>query len=418
MSTAVPVAEMAGDDDRWCPPVAGAELIAQHQALEQNECAWLEALARFDQGGEWAMDGMASCASWLTYKLKMGRSTAHEKTRVARQLLQRSVVAAAFRDGRISYSAARTITRVPDLDPDTDQALVDLAIAGTVADLERMVHHIELLNEQDTPPAQERTGLTRHHLAGGLGRLELTRDEVDIDEVFAAIETTLAARHRRQATASESSAEDSTGGNDGGDDDGGASSESSAEDSAPRWGPAARADAFMDLVRAATSAGDGEAAGGADRYLTHIVIRPDGHATLADGTPISDATADMVACDTSLVSHLIGPNSEPLALGRRQRAWSSAQRRAAHVRDQSRCRWPGCDNHIVDLHHQHWWDHGGATDLVNGFLICRRHHRLIHHQRYQVTGNPNAELTFHRPDGATIGVTSPPQAELRFLEAA
>ena len=31
-----------------------------------------------------------------------------------------------------------------------------------------------------------------------------------------------------------------------------------------------------------------------------------------------------------------------------------------------------------DVHHLKPWEEGGLTDLLNGVLLCRRHHRLVH----------------------------------------
>ncbi|HEY4990813.1 MAG TPA: HNH endonuclease signature motif containing protein, partial [Nakamurella sp.] len=49
-------------------------------------------------------------------------------------------------------------------------------------------------------------------------------------------------------------------------------------------------------------------------------------------------------------------------------------------------------------HHLRHWVDGGATDLANLALVCRRHHRLVH---------AGWELA-HRPDG--IWSATPPWA--------
>jgi len=75
------------------------------------------------------------------------------------------------------------------------------------------------------------------------------------------------------------------------------------------------------------------------------------------------------------------------------------------VRDRGTCRFPGCTNHITDIHHLHHWTNGGPTNVENGILLCPHHHTLTH-EGYQATGNANREVTFHRPDGTTLGATS------------
>ena len=93
-----------------------------------------------------------------------------------------------------------------------------------------------------------------------------------------------------------------------------------------------------------------------------------------------------------------GP-SEVLDLGRSVRLVSPAQRRALVVRDGG-CVWPDCDRPpaFTDAHHLRHWVDGGATDLANLALVCRRHHRLVH---------AGWELA-HRPDG--IWSATPPWA--------
>ncbi len=161
----------------------------------------------------------------------------------------------------------------------------------------------------------------------------------------------------------------------------------------------------MDMVRVGLAHADDGHAAGSDRYLVHVVTHSGG-AELVDGTPLDPATAAQIGCDASKVTHVLGTEGEPLALGRKIRVWSTAQRRAAMVRDGGGCRFPGCGRRIADLHHQDSWGNGGPTDLDNGFLVCPRHHTLLHGD-YRTTGSPNVRLSFHRPDGTLIGITTP-----------
>ena len=347
-------------------------------------------------GGRWQL----SCAEWLMLRTGMARATAFEKLRIAHQLRARPIVAAAFADGRLSYSAVRAITHAEDPDADTDAALVDLAVAGTVADVERAVRCYQLHADQHRAPcdAWERRGVRIIRGWDGTGRVEIPLTAIEIEEFAAALRAFVDLGAR--CPVDESSAEDSR--TDPVD-------ESSAEDSLSgpdlRSNPVRRADAFMDLIRVALAHADDGHAAGADRYLVHVVTQ-DGSPGLADGTPLDADTAAVIACDSSTVAHVIGEDGETLALGRKTRVWSTAQRRAALVRDGGSCRFPDCDRRIADLHHQQPWTSGGRTDLDNGFLVCRRHHTLLH-RGYQVTGNPNRTLTFLRPDGTPIGTTTP-----------
>ncbi|MFV0315576.1 MAG: HNH endonuclease signature motif containing protein [Microthrixaceae bacterium] len=98
-----------------------------------------------------------------------------------------------------------------------------------------------------------------------------------------------------------------------------------------------------------------------------------------DGEPVDTATAAVLLCDALLQPVGVDPSGSPLNWGRRRRLFTPAQRTALGVRDGG-CVFPGCDQPVsrCDAHHQQPWETGGATDLVNGALLCRRHHRLEH----------------------------------------
>ncbi|PYN25061.1 MAG: hypothetical protein DMD76_13295, partial [Candidatus Rokuibacteriota bacterium] len=53
-------------------------------------------------------------------------------------------------------------------------------------------------------------------------------------------------------------------------------------------------------------------------------------------------------------------------------------------------------------HHIRHWAHGGPTTLSNLALLCRRHHRAVHEEGYQVERLPDGELRFRRPDGRSL----------------
>jgi Domain of unknown function (DUF222) len=72
-----------------------------------------------------------------------------------------------------------------------------------------------------------------------------------------------------------------------------------------------------------------------------------------------------LACDAAISRMVIDPDGSPIDLGRTARAPSPAQRRGARVRDQGRCRVPGCRSRLVQLHHLTHWIDGGPTELHN-----------------------------------------------------
>ena len=53
-------------------------------------------------------------------------------------------------------------------------------------------------------------------------------------------------------------------------------------------------------------------------------------------------------------------------------------------------------------HHVRHWAQGGPTKLSNLALLCRRHHRAVHEEGYQVERGPDGTLQFRRPDGRAL----------------
>ncbi len=121
----------------------------------------------------------------------------------------------------------------------------------------------------------------------------------------------------------------------------------------------------------------------------------------AGGIHISAETARRLACDAATVGMQHGPGGEILDVGRRTRTISPALRRALHARDRQ-CRFPGCRNVRVDVHHIRHWAHGGATALDNLVLLCRRHHRAVHEEGFRVTLDAAGNAEFVRPDGRPL----------------
>jgi hypothetical protein len=190
----------------------GQWLIEHRAGMDRAVAVWLERLAQFDREGLWALDGQFCCATWLVWRTNMARSTAFEKLRVAHELARRPVVAEAFGQGRLSYSAVRAITRLDRPDPGVDQALVDLAHSGqaSMVDLERVVRAYGLYAQQERPPADEVDRARDVRILRGdhgTGQLVMTLGEVEVEEFAAALQAFLDRRYRPQP-GEESSAED------------------------------------------------------------------------------------------------------------------------------------------------------------------------------------------------------------------
>jgi len=387
----------------------GQWLASHRREMDRDEAVWLAELATFDLEQGWLADGQLSGAEWLMLRAGMSRTTAYEKLQVAHELRRRPILREAFQDGRLSYSAMRAMARMTDPDPEVDAALVELAQAGSVADVEKVVRAYQLHADQHRHLAElsARLGVRVKPGLDGTSTVEVTLADVEVAELMAAIDAYVEVQRNRQAESAR--ADDQTGHiHEANETDQSACADSHEAGQAPldeaSW-PARRAEALMDLVRAGLVSADG-VQGGDDRYMVHLVSQDGAEGLqLVDGTPLDAATGGRIQCDASSVAHRYSRDWEPLALGRKTSRWTTAQRRAAKVRDMGHCRFPGCQRRTADLHHHQHWSKGGPTDLANGFLACPRHHTMLH-AGFTASGDPNHTLTFHRPDGTAIGATT------------
>jgi hypothetical protein len=106
----------------------------------------------------------------------------------------------------------------------------------------------------------------------------------------------------------------------------------------------------------------------------------DDRCELRDYGPIGRALMQRLACDARVARIVMAGESRVLDLGRSTRVVSPALRRAVILRDRQ-CVHPGCrvPAKWCDVHHIVHWIDGGATDLDNLVLLCRRHH-VDHHE--------------------------------------
>src|SRR4051812_31505507 len=132
-----------------------------------------------------------------------------------------------------------------------------------------------------------------------------------------------------------------------------------------------------------------------------------GAARMGFGARISAARARWLACDGSISRIVMGPDGQPLDVGRTQRVVPAHIRRAVERRD-GRCVFAGCSapTHWCDVHHLVHWIDGGDTSLENSGLLCERHHTKVHHG-FSIERDPLGRWRTHRPDGSEILTSTP-----------
>jgi len=165
-----------------------------------------------------------------------------------------------------------------------------------------------------------------------------------------------------------------------------------------------RADNLVDVCRLASPSTQFPDNGGSRPQIVvttslDTLREQTGTATLDDGTHLSAATARRLACDAAIIPAVLDGAGQVLDLGRERRLFTGPIRRALTLRDRG-CAFPACDRppRWCDAHHIIHWANGGTTSLHNAVLLCRHHHRLIHHNQWTVHINPaNGKPAFIPP---------------------
>ncbi|HEX7744613.1 MAG TPA: DUF222 domain-containing protein [Micromonosporaceae bacterium] len=151
-----------------------------------------------------------------------------------------------------------------------------------------------------------------------------------------------------------------------------------------------RHDALAEVCRLALRSGDlpdnaGEPAQIVVTTSFDALVGQLASATLDTGQTLSAEAVRRLACDAGILPAVLGGNGQILDVSRQRRLFTGHIRRALMLRDRG-CAFPGCDRppRWCAAHHVRHWSAGGKTSLDNGVLLCARHHRVVHHDGWQV----------------------------------
>lgn len=357
------------------PEARAAWLSGLQQLADAVSAATVTATEVFDSHGDAeTLHGASSTQSWLRGALRLTSGEASTRVQVARA--SRGVLAPALeklRDGELTFTHVRTIDRGVRLVPDDRQGeaahvLTELAVAASVNDVRTAAQHLQHVVDPDGSLAEcerqfERRYLSLAPLLDGMTAVDGLLDAESAALLTGALEPFL-----------------------------------TPTDSVDRRSAAQRrADGLMQIVQGAADHRLIPVAGGERPHLQVVVdpratdpVRPTDRAGVhpASGvlpqTPGGPSTlhpvsVTRVACDCQLTALLLDDHGVVVDLGRSQRLFSAQQRRLLAARDGG-CRWPGCVRPPAhtDAHHAVSWLDGGLTDVTNGVLLCRYHHRNLH----------------------------------------
>ena len=370
--------------------------LAAH--LAAGTCELLELIHIFDEEKGWSGPGIASCAHWLNWKCSMSLGTARERVRVARVLPGLPKILAAFRQGKVSYSKVRAMTR--EATPRNEDSLLNVAFHGTAAHVEtqvrlyRQVKRTEALEQGELQHARRKLSLYQENDGSWVinGRLSPEQGAL-IAKALDAAQEQLFEEHQQVPEEVAKEIDQNL----------------PIDKILPYAFKSRRADALLRVAEGFLAGTKSESVSG-DRYLVNIhtdveTLREDGEGAeseIEERGHVSAETSRRMACDCSVVHWLDNQQGEPLSVGRKTRSIPPAIRRALKRRDGG-CRFPGCScSRFVDAHHIRHWADGGKTSMDNLLLLCRRHHRLVHEEGFGLSRNPDGVIKFTLPDGKII----------------
>jgi hypothetical protein len=337
-------------------------------------------------------DGMATMQSWLGGHARLSPAAAHRLVGAGRALEQLPAVAAAFADGRLTAEQVAVIApvtrdgrRAAAAAQGVDVGQVDVVLAEAAAtrphaELAQVVHHYLERLDPDGPEPDPTDGrsfaLIRH--ADGSRSIRGELDAVGGEKVEAVLESMVQANRPAGDTRSR----------------------------AQRLG-----DAFVQWADNTLAAGDLPILRTVKPHVFVTIGFDDftdahtgpGAAETGFGARISARRTRMLACDGNVSRIVIGPEGQPLDVGRDKRVFPPHIRKALEVRDKG-CVFTGCHapTHWCDAHHVlEWVLDDGPTSVDNGALLCESHHTKVHHG-FRIERHPDGRWRTYRPDDTEI----------------
>jgi 5-methylcytosine-specific restriction endonuclease McrA len=378
MSTALVVHTHAATDLEQL----GDEIAELSAHLDAATARLLDLIREFDARDGWNT-GFRSCAAWLSWRVGLDLGAARERIRVARALGTLPLLAQALARGELSYAKVRALTRVAT--PETEARLLVVGRGGTAQHVERIVRgwrRVDRLAEaREDARRHASRALHVHQDEEGMviirGRLEPEAGALLMQALAAARETLYQRTRPAEADTSPTMAQQQA-------DALGLIAETALHHELDPGAPGERYQVVVHVDAAVLADAD----------------QP-GQSVLEDGVRVSAGTSQRIACDASRVVMRHDDAGRLVEIGARTRAIPPALRRALQHRDRG-CRFPGCGIRIGQGHHINHWSRGGPTTLSNLALLCRRHHRAVHEEGFQVAREPDGALRFRRPDGRPL----------------
>lgn len=381
-----------------------AHALAELQ--DRQDGVRLDALAYVQDSGVWALDGSRSAAAWLAQTERRTKAAAGADLKTARLLTEHlTATSAAVREGGVPVGHARILTRIclrteamRDLlaDPYRGEAFL-LAHAGLGAeDFQRFATAWAYRADPDAADQLYQEGRE-----GVFLDLATTTDGVAVRGFLDPVSGEALRTALRAEIGIPSAADVRTIGQ-------------------------RQHDALASIVQRVLGGGSlGRHASVRPQVVVHVPLATVEARASAAGippavlqeskSPIPRFVLDRIMCDSDITRIVFGPRGEVLDVGRSQRTFTNALRRALDAHDGG-CMWPGCEVPPEQCQGHHTdprgWAGGATTEATEGgILACGYHHDRIHALGITITRDARGNWEFHDRHGQLIGRSRPRSLE-------
>lgn len=372
----------AEDLESASPEVLGSDLVELRRRIDWLEVEWARRVAAFDRAQGRDLEGHTSTTAFLKHRCQMAAGRAQLAVALGHRLPALSHAEKALVAGEVSLDQVRLMASVPerlsgelsDFEVTLVNGLAGLSVAQSRGLLDYWQSAIDAPGtETDAEEMASRRYFFASKTLDGMVKGDFLLDPEAGEVVLTAL--TALTPPRRE-----------------GDD---------------RTPGQRRADALVDMARSVL--GSGVAPG---TVKPHLLVLTDidalcGHGggthETVSGVVLTPGQTRQLACDCAISRVVLGPDSQPLDIGRASRIVPSAMARAVIARDRH-CQHPGCDRPArwCDIHHIVHWVDGGPTAISNLILLCRYHHTLEHRREARQdepkeASNPNRAVDKDTP---------------------
>jgi len=168
----------------------GERIAEQAAHLDAATHRLLADLRAFDTRGGWHVQGAASCAHWLAWRVGWDLVTARDHVRVARKLAGFAAIDDALRRGEVSYSKVRAMLRVAT--SDNEVLLLEHAKLMTASQLEKLCRkYAQVLRHGEDPHPQgdeQRRYVRRRDTEDGMVKIEAVLHPEEAEMVWAMLD--------------------------------------------------------------------------------------------------------------------------------------------------------------------------------------------------------------------------------------